>query len=688
MLHRTSTLLARHGVRHGFSLRTGGVSRAPFEALNLARNVGDDDAAVDENRRRLAIAVDYAEDRLYEVSQVHGADVRVLAPDDSVAGVRTTEADAIVALAREARVAIGVRVADCVPVLIADIETRAVAAVHAGWRGVVRGVIPAALDALAREAGSRPSSLVAALGPHIRVGAFEVGDDVAREIAAVAHGRAVVHEATPRPFVDSLDRDPRPARERRARAGGDRRRGRLHVLGARVVLFVSARRGALGTAPRRRGRVTRAPAARYAGRSMRDPFRTLALMACCLVPPASSASCAGSECRFHSQCERLHYCESGLCLQDCQRDFDCGAGMHCTEIGQCASGTADGGATDGAVSVDGGPIPTDGLLVLDGGPVGSDGGPMGTDGGPMGADGGPLGTDGGPAGTGRYLDRCTRDADCASGRCVDDVGGTRMCTRACASDGACADEHVCASSVCVHDDTGAPCSTTTPATCAKGLCVGPSGGTGACTKTCANASDCPAGYACTSVGGMFVCVDIEKPCAAAADCATGLCIPGLGCTSTCRNATDCPGRFSFLPPYTCAVAHGSSSAICNPPSDILGDDAAGAICPAVGTNECRSDACDTSAPITPMCTQACTAESGCGPGLGCFPEIDGTDLYLLCSRAGTGALGHACTTGRECDSGLCDATASVCTRLCMDALCPTGWSCEPVPGFGISICRP
>ena len=88
-----------------------------------------------------------------------------------------------------------------------------------------------------------------------------------------------------------------------------------------------------------------------------------------------------------------------------------------------------------------------------------------------------------------------------------------------------------------------------------------------------------------------------------------------------------------------------------------------------------------------MCTQSCTQEGGCGPGLGCWPSIVTSGITLFCSRAGNGAMGASCSTGRECDSGLCDG-AGFCTRLCTDdGLCPTGMRCDPVPGYPVSICR-
>jgi hypothetical protein len=292
-------------------------------------------------------------------------------------------------------------------------------------------------------------------------------------------------------------------------------------------------------------------------------------------------------------------------------------------------------------------------------------------------------------GTGRYLDRCTAARDCASGLCAEDRGGTRFCTRECTSDLQCAHEHVCVAGFCLADDTGEPCSVGSPETCATGLCLGSAAG-GACTRDCATSAECPAGYACTRVGSPArkVCVDIERSCTAPEHCATGLCVPGLGCTATCEAPSDCPGRLSGLPAYTCGRAYGASTNVCVVPADVVGDDPAGASCVLSdsGLYECRSGACDDSAPLGPMCTTGCTAQGGCGPGLGCFPLVDGGSVLLVCSRAGTRDLGAACGSGRDCASALCD-TRGYCTRLCADGLCPTGWRCETVAGFGVALCR-
>lgn len=198
-----SPLLSRYGLLHGFSLRTGGVSAPPFDSLNLGRLPGDDPAAVAENHRRLGAAVGYAAGQLFEVSQVHGRALLEPGADDVPEVFRGQEADALVSL--RAGTPIGVRTADCMPVLLADPETGAVAAAHAGWRGVVAGVVPAAVEALCGRAAAPPARLVAAMMPHIRACCFEVGDEVVAQLQAGLDPEDAARMAvprTPRPHAD------------------------------------------------------------------------------------------------------------------------------------------------------------------------------------------------------------------------------------------------------------------------------------------------------------------------------------------------------------------------------------------------------------------------------------------------------------------------------------------------------
>lgn len=122
-------------------------------------------------------------------TQVHRADVIVVRRGVPPAAV-PPEADALVSDDEETAVA--VRAADCVPLLMADRERGVVAAVHAGWRGTVARVAAAALGALAREFGTRPADVVAAIGPAIGACCYEVGPDVVDAFAAAGHERHLV----------------------------------------------------------------------------------------------------------------------------------------------------------------------------------------------------------------------------------------------------------------------------------------------------------------------------------------------------------------------------------------------------------------------------------------------------------------------------------------------------------------
>lgn len=196
-----SGLLESAGFVHGFSLRAGGRSAAPFDSLNLARAVGDDWVNVAENHARLARDVGYAEGALFEVSQVHGARVRLVEASDEPERVRAEEADALVTSRRGA--VIGVRVADCLPLLLADARAGTVAAVHCGWRSVAAEIVDRALDAMFA-AGTRAADVRAAIGPHIRACCFEVGDEVATALRAVGRGAepTVPGAGTTKPHVD------------------------------------------------------------------------------------------------------------------------------------------------------------------------------------------------------------------------------------------------------------------------------------------------------------------------------------------------------------------------------------------------------------------------------------------------------------------------------------------------------
>lgn len=194
-----SKLLAERGVRHGFSTRIGGVSVGPFATLNAAVAPGDEPDAVAENLRRFAGALAVDAERLFQVSQVHGAEVRVIAPEDERLSVVEERADGLVTW--DARSAVGIRVADCVPVLVHDQRQNGVAALHAGWRGIVSGVVQVGVSHLARRAVT-PAGMVAAIGPCIGPCCFEVGEEVADALLMAVPDDAIVDRSRSKPHVD------------------------------------------------------------------------------------------------------------------------------------------------------------------------------------------------------------------------------------------------------------------------------------------------------------------------------------------------------------------------------------------------------------------------------------------------------------------------------------------------------
>jgi len=157
------------------STRQGGYSVAPWNELNLGDHVGDDPEAVAANRAFLKARIGATPVYL---KQVHGIRVVRLSKSDARPGAVTHEADASVTT--EPGVACTVLVADCLPVLLAASDGSAVAAAHAGWRGLASGVLDAAVGALCEAASCQPSRLCAWLGACIGEQRFEVGADVLR----------------------------------------------------------------------------------------------------------------------------------------------------------------------------------------------------------------------------------------------------------------------------------------------------------------------------------------------------------------------------------------------------------------------------------------------------------------------------------------------------------------------------
>ena len=156
------------------------------------------------------------------LNQVHGREVVSVGRDSPLRPERCS-GDALVT--HDPRVAVAVRAADCVPLLLADSTTGVVAAVHAGWRGTAAGAAVAAVDTLAREFGTRPDDLIVAIGPCIGPCCYEVGSELVDAFAAAGHPRHLIDRWFLAPPLPG-------GRLRSALSGGDGPKLRLDVAGA------------------------------------------------------------------------------------------------------------------------------------------------------------------------------------------------------------------------------------------------------------------------------------------------------------------------------------------------------------------------------------------------------------------------------------------------------------------------
>jgi polyphenol oxidase len=217
------------GVLLMFTGRSGGVSVAPYDTLNMSWSVGDDAAAVSANRRMVARACGLGTERLVWMHQVHGSTVRYAVPPAGHAevgdvagsgGPSLPEADAMFTDAPG--LALCVLVADCAPVLLADPEARIVGAAHAGREGVAAGVVTELVTAMSA-AGADPARMHAVIGPHICGGCYEVPAQMRDRVAGkVPEAGCVTRAGTPgidvgagvgaqlaRAGVATVTRDPR-----------------------------------------------------------------------------------------------------------------------------------------------------------------------------------------------------------------------------------------------------------------------------------------------------------------------------------------------------------------------------------------------------------------------------------------------------------------------------------------------
>ena len=174
-------------VKHAVFTRQGGLSPQPWASLNVGGLRGDDPERVYQNRVLSFQALGKRPERVYDVWQVHSAEV-VCASAARPPETPHRKADAI--LTDRPELSLFMRFGDCVPILLYDPYRRAVGLAHAGWMGTVRGVVGAAVKTMQANYGSRPQELLAAIGPSIGAHHYPVGEEVQEHVRQAFQERA------------------------------------------------------------------------------------------------------------------------------------------------------------------------------------------------------------------------------------------------------------------------------------------------------------------------------------------------------------------------------------------------------------------------------------------------------------------------------------------------------------------
>ena len=169
---------------HGLTGRLGGVSKKPYESLNMALHVGDNPADVWENRRRFLQALGLRAEDMVTPEQVHGQRIVRVGREEAGRGAKEyadsiSEADALIT--DEPGLPLVLCFADCTPILFLDPENLAVGIAHGGWKGSVKKIAQKTVMAMTKEFGTKPGDVLAAIGPAIGPCCYEVGDEVAEK---------------------------------------------------------------------------------------------------------------------------------------------------------------------------------------------------------------------------------------------------------------------------------------------------------------------------------------------------------------------------------------------------------------------------------------------------------------------------------------------------------------------------
>jgi len=178
--YRFANLALHDEVFHGIFTRLGGVSSSPYDSLNVGHFIGDDHQAVEANHALICRALGISRGDVATAHQVHGSRVALVGPEDRGRVIPATDA----LVTDTPGVALMLRLADCLPVLLYDPVRRAIGLAHAGWKGTIDGIAMKTVSAMMEAYGSHPADIMAGLGPCIGPCCYRVGTKVIELVKA------------------------------------------------------------------------------------------------------------------------------------------------------------------------------------------------------------------------------------------------------------------------------------------------------------------------------------------------------------------------------------------------------------------------------------------------------------------------------------------------------------------------
>jgi len=201
IIYYTFSSLEHKEFKHAVLSRLGGVSNHPYSSLNISTSTGDSHFAVQTNIDKIISAFALTNTKINTLNQVHGTNV--VAADSTTTHI-STQADAIITDTPHTTLLLSF--ADCVPIILFDNKTKAIALIHSGWRGTLNGIIQSTISKMTKAYKCNPANILAAIGPCISTKHYEVSYDIAKQFMAIyPPDSKVVNETSNKYYISLVD---------------------------------------------------------------------------------------------------------------------------------------------------------------------------------------------------------------------------------------------------------------------------------------------------------------------------------------------------------------------------------------------------------------------------------------------------------------------------------------------------